>query len=84
MMKNEISDILAKVGLILAILLLFLFMAFLYVDEPRSIRIDTPTRIMVELNKRQVGDCILERYDYGWVCTDKEGRRYVIKKGNDE
>jgi len=35
--------------------------------------------ILSELNKRNVGDCIVEPYESGWKCTDAEGRIYVIK-----
>jgi len=36
--------------------------------------------ILEELNKKNVGDCIVEPFKDGWKCTDAEGRIYIIKR----
>ena len=36
--------------------------------------------ILTELNKKAVGDCVVEPIIRGWKCTDNQGKIYIIAR----
>lgn len=46
--------------------------------EPWTLSKAETKHIMANLDKRNVGDCVLEPTYYGWKCTDRDGKVYRI------
>jgi len=83
-MDDKILNSLIKFFILMCVIMLILTVHLCFWNKPKEITRTINEEVMNELDKRAVRDCILEPHSEGWVCTDKEGRKYVIKKSKDE
>lgn len=84
MKKEKIIDIILMVVIVVCV-----FMLLSECDKGQrnkesnvswSLTKNEQKHILKELNKRNVGDCIIEPFKDGWKCTDAEGKIYIVKK----
>ena len=83
-MDDKILNSLIKFFILMCVIMLIFTVHLCFWNKPKEITRTINEEVMNELSRRAVGDCILEPHPKGWVCTDKKGRKYVIKKSKDE
>ena len=82
MKKEKIIDIIFVIFIIICI--------FIFSESQRhkesnvswSLTENEQKFILENLNKKDVGNCILEPLKDGWKCTDKNGKIYIVRKSS--
>ena len=56
--------------------------ALAYHKPPEPLRLSQIDieRIETDLISRNADDCVIEKAEYGWKCTDKDGKVYKVKR----